>query len=111
DRETLADLETLASILTHLARLETLRFQTPGEGSARDVVAGLPIGLALARPASAADRSRVEKTLADLDREIETLGAKVRNPSFLDRAPADVVEKTRRRLVELEQRRAALTGA
>ena len=74
-------------------------------------MSGIPIGLALARPASAADRSRVEKTLADLDREIESLGAKVRNPSFLDRAPANVVEKTRRRLIELEQRRAALTGA
>ncbi len=111
DRETLADLEELAPLLKHLGRLESLRFEPPAEATARDVVSGIPIGLALARPASAADRSRVEKTLADLDREIESLGAKVRNPSFLDRAPANVVEKTRRRLIELEQRRAALTGA
>ena len=47
----------------------------------------------------------------ELDEEIGSLAAKLRNPSFLDRAPGPVVEKTRRRLVELEQRRAALAGA
>ena len=34
----------------------------------------------------------------------------LRNPSFLDKAPPAIVDKTRRRLVELEERRAALSG-
>ncbi len=109
DRETLADLEKLAPLLQHL-----------GASGVSALRAALGIGRARRRrPASrSASRSRArrrrrtaresEKTLADLDDEIESLGAKLRNPSFLDRAPADVVEKTRRRLVELEQRRAAL---
>jgi valyl-tRNA synthetase len=51
------------------------------------------------------------KLLAQLEREVEELSAKLHNPAFLDRAPADVVEKTRRRLEEVEERRAALGGA
>ncbi|MGE5277796.1 MAG: hypothetical protein ACM3SU_12430, partial [Acidobacteriota bacterium] len=61
--------------------------------------------------ASSADRSRVEKTIAEIDEEIRSLAAKLRNPTFVERAPAPIVEKTRRRLVELEQRRAALSGS
>ncbi|HTO89215.1 MAG TPA: valine--tRNA ligase [Thermoanaerobaculia bacterium] len=109
--EILSDLRNLSAILVHLARLSDLRFEAPLEGATRDVVAGAAVGLSLPRPASSADRSRAEKTLSELDREIETLSAKLRNPSFLDRAPAPVVEKTRRRLAELEQRRSALSGA
>jgi valyl-tRNA synthetase len=111
DAETLADLRELAPLLSHLARLSVLRFEAPGDGANRDVVAGIAVGLSLPRPASSEDRARVEKTLAELDEEIGSLAAKLRNPSFLDRAPGPVVEKTRRRLVELEQRRAALAGA
>ncbi len=112
DPQTMSDLKGLSPLLSHLARLSALRFEAPpGEGAARDVVAGVSVGLALPRPSSAADRSRVEKALSEVNREIETLAAKLRNPSFLDRAPAPVVEKTRRRLVELEQRRSALSGA
>jgi valyl-tRNA synthetase len=44
-----------------------------------------------------------------LNGEIEELATKLRNPSFLDKAPPAVVDKTRRRLVELEERRAALS--
>ncbi len=109
--ETLADLTELAPLLSHLARLSSLSFEPPPEGSTRDVVAGIGVGLSLSRPASSADRSRVAKTLSELDEEIRSLAVKLRNPSFLDRAPAAVVEKTRRRLVELEQRRAALASA
>ena len=111
EAEALEGLRPLAPLLTHLARLAALRFEAPGEGPSRDVVAGLSVALALPRPSSAADRTRIQKTLAELDSEIETIAAKLRNPSFLDRAPAPVVEKTRRRLVELEQRRSALAGA
>jgi valyl-tRNA synthetase len=111
EAEVLADLRVLSPLLSHMARLSALRFEPPSEASTRDVVAGISVGLSLSRPAPTADRSRVEKTLSEIDEEIEALAAKLRNPSFLDRAPAPVVEKVRLRMVELEQRRAALATA
>jgi valyl-tRNA synthetase len=107
----LKDLEVLAPHLTHLARLSALRFAAPAAGAFQDVVAGLSLGLSLARPAGETDAARIVKTLADLDEEIASLGSKLRNPSFVEKAPAPIVEKTRRRLVELEERRAALSAS
>ena len=105
----LPDLEILTPQLTHLARLSALRFGAPASGAFRDVVAGLALGLALARPTAGADASRIVKTLSELDEEIASLDSKLRNPSFVEKAPRPVVEKTRRRLDELTQRRAALS--
>ena len=52
--------------------------------------------------------ARVEKDLAAADDEIAGLRAKLENAAYLEKAPAPVVEKTRRRLRELEEKRAAL---
>ncbi len=111
ETDTLADLKTLELLLVHLGRLSGLAFDAPPETSTRDLVAGLSVGLTLSRGVASADPARIQKTLADLDEEIDSLAAKLRNPSFVDRAPAPVVEKTRLRLVELEQRRAAIASA
>ena len=111
DSGILADLRGLAPLLSHLARLSDLRFEPPSEDGTRDVVDGISVGLSMSRPAAAPDRSRIDKTLAEIDEEMQALAAKLRNPSFLDRAPAPVVEKVRLRMVELEQRRAALASA
>ena len=105
----LPDLEVLAPQVTHLARLSALRFGPPASGAFRDVVGGLALGLALARPAAGTDASRIVKTLSELDEEIASLDSKLRNPAFVEKAPPPVVEKTRRRLDELTQRRAALS--
>ncbi len=107
----LEDLQVLAPHLTHLARLSSLRFAAPEPGAFQDVVAGLALGLSLAQPAAGAHAARAQKTLADLDAEIAGLRGKVQNPAFAEKAPAAVVEKTRRRLVELEERRAALSAS
>ena len=107
----LPDLEVLAPHLTHLARLHSLRFAAPSEGAFQDVVAGLGLGLSLARPTAQTDTARMAKTLAEIDEEIAGLDAKVNNPAYVEKAPPAVVEKTRRRLTELTQRRAALSGA
>ncbi len=105
------DLRELEPLLAYLARLSDLRFAEPVQSAARDVVAGLTVGLSFPAGAAEADRARLEKTLAQLDREIAELAAKLQNPSFLEKAPADVVEKSRRRLLELEERRGALRFA
>jgi valyl-tRNA synthetase len=104
------DLHHLERELRHLARLSDLTFGAAPARAARDVVFGVPVGLALPAGTAEADRSRAEKTLAQLEKEVGELSGKLQNPAFLDRAPAEVVEKTRRRLVELEERRAALGG-
>ena len=92
-----------------MARLSLLRFAPAPPGTSRDVAAGLSLGLALPRQAGEEDKTRLARTLAALDEEIRSLSAKLHNPSFLDRAPAAVVDKTRRRLLELEERRSALS--
>ncbi len=50
------------------------------------------------------ERRRLEKQLGELERELEFLKGKLSNPSFLDRAPEEVVKKERDRLSELEAR-------
>jgi valyl-tRNA synthetase len=104
------EIRTLAPLLRHLARLADLSFGPPEAGAARDVVLGLTLSLALPAGAAGTDPARVEKTLASLDSEIEGLRSKLQNAAFLGRAPVDVVEKTRKRLSEIEERRAALAG-
>ena len=104
------ELRSLAPLLRHLARLADISFGPPAEGAARDVVGGLTVGLALPAGTAGADPARVEKVVASLDSEIAGLRAKLQNAAFLGRAPADVVEKTRKRLSEIEERRAALAS-
>jgi valyl-tRNA synthetase len=45
-----------------------------------------------------AERARLQKEMDKVQREIDTLDRKLSNASFVERAPADVVEENRRRL-------------
>ena len=45
---------------------------------------------------------KLDKTLADLDREHSRLARELDNPKFVERAPAEVVEAKRRRLADTE---------
>ena len=85
-------------------------FEAPDPRMPRDVVAGLSVGLSVAERAGAGDTQRVARQVTALDEEIAELSAKLHNPSFLDKAPGPVVDKARRRLVELEERRSALSA-
>ena len=49
-----------------------------------------------------AERRKLHKTLADLERQMGGLRAKLANESFTARAPAEVVAQTRAKLAELE---------
>jgi len=102
------EIRELEGLLRHLARLADLRFGPAAGGEARDVVSGIAVGLSLPSAATAGNREQIARTLAQLDGEIADLSAKLQNPAFLERAPEPVVDKVRRRLGELEQRRAAL---
>ncbi|HEY1435299.1 MAG TPA: class I tRNA ligase family protein, partial [Thermoanaerobaculia bacterium] len=104
-------LRTLAPLLTHLGRLSELTFAVAPAGRFQDVVAGLGLGLALPEGAAPDAGARIEKDLVATDAEILGLKAKLENGSYVDKAPPAVVEKTRLRLRELEEKRAALAGS
>jgi valyl-tRNA synthetase len=108
--ELVARMEPLSALLVYLARLSGLTVGAPPTGATRDVVSGIAVGLSIPENASRGDSSRMAKTVEDLSAEIDELATKLRNPSFLDKAPAPIIDKTRRRLMELEERRRRLTG-
>ena len=110
-RAVVPDLRTLAPLLSHLGRLSELEFSAAPPDRFQDVVAGLGLGLALPPGAAADAGERIAKDLAATDDEIAGLRAKLENGAYLEKAPPAVVEKTRRRLRELEEKRAALGAA
>ncbi|MBR3944477.1 MAG: valine--tRNA ligase, partial [Akkermansia sp.] len=55
-----------------------------------------------------AERSRISKELEKMTKEIAKSQAKLGNASFVDRAPAAVVEQERARLAEWESKKAQL---
>jgi valyl-tRNA synthetase len=55
-----------------------------------------------------AEAAKLKKALADLDRQLPGLEGKLKNESFLARAPAEVVEQTRTKLAELKSQREAI---
>ncbi|MFN2507246.1 MAG: valine--tRNA ligase [Chthoniobacterales bacterium] len=57
------------------------------------------------------ERERLEKEIVKLREELRTVNAKLANSSFLDRAPAAVVEEHRRRKADFVERLAQLTRA
>jgi len=56
----------------------------------------------------AAERTRLERELGETDRELAQVEGKLANEQFLSRAPADVVEKERRKRDEFAQKKERL---
>jgi valyl-tRNA synthetase len=59
----------------------------------------------------AAEEQRIDKERKKLEKERAGVVGRLNNPSFKDRAPADVVDKTQRDLAGLDERLAKLTGS
>jgi valyl-tRNA synthetase len=55
-----------------------------------------------------AERAKQRKALADVEKQISGIRAKLANESFVSRAPAEVVEQQRTRLAELESQRESI---
>jgi valyl-tRNA synthetase len=56
----------------------------------------------------AAETARVDKEIARLAGELDGVEKRLSNPSFVERAPAEVVEEARARVVELGEKRRKL---
>ncbi|MFZ1861811.1 MAG: class I tRNA ligase family protein, partial [Candidatus Competibacter sp.] len=101
-----ARLERQRRALTTLGRLESIAWLDEGD-SAPDAATALVGGMNVLIPMSGlidknAEIARLNKEIAKHHQEGERLSGKLANPNFIDRAPAEVVEKERVRLLELQ---------
>jgi len=82
------------------------------EGSTRDLVGGVEIGLEVATDGDEEqERQRLRSELAKLEQEIDRARERLANRQFLEKAPAEVVDGNRRRLAEMEDRRSRMRDA
>ena len=110
DRSALREsLRRLSGYALPLAGLSSLHVEGPGPQppqSATWVGEGLQIFVPLAGLLDLdEERARLRKELARIQTDVEGLRRKLDNPSFVARAPTEVVEKDRARVAELEQRK------
>ncbi len=89
--------DKLAAQLDRLARLETVSFEpAPAGASAQLVVEGETITVPLEGVIDiAAERDRLTKALAAAAKERDGLAGRLNNPSFVERAKPEAVEKAR----------------
>jgi valyl-tRNA synthetase len=89
--------------LTRLLNAEEVTLDPKYQAPAGAPVAVTPLGeifLAIAGTDPARERERLDKEIAKIEDDLRTVEAKLQNSSFIDRAPAAVVEEHRRRLAE-----------
>jgi valyl-tRNA synthetase len=104
--------------MSRLLNATELKLDPKFEAEAGVPVAVTPLGelhLIMASADKAAERDRLDKEIARLEGELRTVNAKLSNASFVERAPAAVVEEHRKRksdfteqLSQLRQARAAM---
>ncbi len=106
-------LERNRALVARLARIE--RFETATEapkGAVTLSVGGATFCLPLADVIDiAAERERLGKTLAKLDKEGEGIRRKLDNPAFVAKAPEEVVDENRARLEAIVDEAAVLRAA
>src|SRR5262249_2202218 len=94
------------STLTRLLNAEEVKLDQTYQAQAGNPVAVTPLGEILLT-VSAADRAgeqqRLDKEIARIETEMRGVKEKLANKSFVDRAPATVVEQHRRRLKDFTE--------
>jgi valyl-tRNA synthetase len=114
--ESAAILEEHGALVQSLARvnqLERLRGDAPlPAGVVVSVVGDLQVAVHIAGTVDVvAEKARIEKDIGKTTKERGGVAGRLANPSFRDRAPADVVEKTQRDLEALDERLAKLSAS
>jgi len=100
--------------LSRLLNAEEMRLDRQYEAEAGVPVAVTPLGdlfLAIAAGDKTAERERLDKEIAKIEGEIRTVESKLKNKSFVERAPAAVVEQHRQRLRDFSAQLAKLKQA
>jgi valyl-tRNA synthetase len=113
---------TVAKLLTgardyifKLASVSQLEI-VPQLGGSKHAAQAVAAGCALEVPLEGlidrdAEKSRLTRELEKVRREIESLDRKLSNASFVERAPAEVVDENRRRLKDYQDQAAKLASA
>ncbi|RMG60390.1 MAG: hypothetical protein D6713_03045 [Deltaproteobacteria bacterium] len=95
-----------------LARVESIDYLSPEQvvkGEATSVVENADIFIPVKGLLDFdAERKRIRKEMEKVEKEIEGLARRLENENFLTRAPAELVEKTKERKGELEEKLARL---
>ncbi len=100
------------ALLLSLGRITEMVIGEGPSDAARDRVAGVELVIAVeAEELGTEERLRLEKELEKLSAEIASAEKRLANPSFVEKAPAAVVEGNRTRLAELIEKRALLDRA
>ncbi|MDO5483957.1 MAG: valine--tRNA ligase [Desulfovibrionaceae bacterium] len=114
DADQLALLEENRTLITTLARLESLEagmeLEAP-KASASAVVQGCQIIVPLRGAVDlAGELTRLDKEMQKLDKDLAGVNAKLANEGFVSRAPAAVVERERERAAQLADSREKLAA-
>ncbi|MCB0080122.1 MAG: valine--tRNA ligase, partial [Caldilineaceae bacterium] len=102
-------------LLISLARLDadalTIAAELPApEKAATLSVAGVTVYLPLAGMVDLdAERTRLQKEIGELDKHLGRVSSKLENPGFINKAPAEVVERERARMEEMQTKRTQLS--
>ncbi len=110
--EQCAVLEKARGMISTLARLESVTIDMALEApkaSASNVVQGCQIIIPLSGAVDLhGELARLDKEIAKLDKDLDGIAKKLANESFVQKAPAEVVQKERDRAVELDDSRTKL---
>jgi valyl-tRNA synthetase len=113
--ETRQLLEQQAETMKRLGRIEPLVITARNEipsGSLVAVAGEAQVCVKLSGAIDpAAEEARLQKELAKIDKERAGLSGRLANKSFVERAPAEVVEKDRARLAELDEKIAKVNAS
>jgi valyl-tRNA synthetase len=100
--------------LIRLLNAEEVRLDRKYQAPAGNPVAVTPLGeifLSVATVDSARERERLGKEIVQMENQLRTVEDKLKNKSFVDRAPAAVVDEHRKRLKDLSAQLASLKQA
>jgi valyl-tRNA synthetase len=111
----LGEIEGSADYLRQLAQAANLQFLPSGTAppaqAAKAHVRGIDIYLPLAGLIDIEkETARLQKEITTCENELTRLSAKLNNPAFVSKAPAEVVEKEQGKLAEIEEKKRSLEG-
>jgi len=102
------------STVTRLLNAENVALDPKYQAHAGNPVAVTPLGeifLTVAAADRAGEQQRLDKEIARIETELRTVAEKLKNKSFVDRAPVAVVEEHRQRLKDFSAQLAKLKQA
>jgi valyl-tRNA synthetase len=114
DSATVMDIEKYQEMIVRLAMLKSLVVEPPGDrpdAAATAVVADATLFVSLAGAIDfVREISRLEKAIKKIDGEMVGLEKKLGNSNYIEKAPADIVAKTRKKHEGLVDKRQKLTA-